>query len=83
MTTLFSPIDASPFPLLNSSMAFTLLHSALVPASKKPEHWLKMSRWRRYLFSLLPLALLRTISTSPVWEKKGNSFWATCPFAPP
>jgi hypothetical protein len=49
------------------------VHSSLVPASKKPEHCVRMSLCRRYLFSRRPL--LMTISTSPVWVKTGNSFW--------
>lgn len=47
-------------------------HSSLVPASKKPEHCVRMSLCRRYRFSRRPL--LMTISTSPVCVKTGNSF---------
>lgn len=78
--TLCSPIGGSPFAPLISSKPPPLLHSALVPASKKPEHWLKMSRCSRYRCSRRPLALVSTISTSPVSENTGNSFCGAYPF---
>jgi hypothetical protein len=78
--TLCSPMGGSPFALLRSSIAPALLHSTLVPASKNPEHWLKMSRCKTYRCSRRPLALLSTISTSPVCEKTGNSFCGAYPF---
>jgi hypothetical protein len=54
-------------------------HSSLVPASKNPEHCVRISLCSRYRCSLRPLLI--TISTSPVCVKMGNSFsgWVVDP----
>lgn len=69
-----SPILANAPPLLlSSTVAFD--HSALVLASKKPLHCVKMILCSRYLFVYPAPSLGATkISTSPVWLKTGNSF---------
>lgn len=63
---------------LPSSPAFA--HSSLVPASKKPEHCVRISLCSRYRCSRRPLLIM--ISTSPVCVKTGNSFCG-CSVAPP
>jgi hypothetical protein len=67
-----SPILAKAFSGCDITEVADCDHSALMPASKKAEHCARIKRCSRYFFSC-PSALI-TISTSPVCEKKGNSF---------